>query len=317
MIKNLKIKNFKSIKNLGLECRRVNIFIGKPCAGKSNILEAIGFLSHCYYGGNIREFVRFESMHDLFFEGEIAESVEIEFDQKGLQMTHKEGRFKAIEKTTGRSVFEYDSRGNGFRIGAKGLSAFKFFRFRPDLDFSHGPAEFLSPPFGRNLPAVLRAHKELRELAGHIFGEFGLEVFVKKLKDEIEFGRKEVGITITHPYRLASETIRELIFYLAVVKTSKDSIVAFEEPEARSFPYYTKYLAELIAADKSNQYFISTHNPYFLSSMIEKSPKKDIGIFLTYYEGFQTKIKLLSQAEMEKVLDMGPDVFFNIEEFLK
>ena len=38
------IKNFKSIKDLHLNCKRVNVFIGKPNVGKSNILEGLGLL---------------------------------------------------------------------------------------------------------------------------------------------------------------------------------------------------------------------------------------------------------------------------------
>ena len=38
MIRTLEIKNFKSIKELRLDCRRINIFIGEPNTGKSNIL---------------------------------------------------------------------------------------------------------------------------------------------------------------------------------------------------------------------------------------------------------------------------------------
>jgi len=48
MIKRLEIKNFKSIKQLELDCKRVNIFIGGPNSGKSNILEGIGILSHFF-----------------------------------------------------------------------------------------------------------------------------------------------------------------------------------------------------------------------------------------------------------------------------
>lgn len=33
----VEIKNFKSIKDLRLDCKRVNVFIGKPNVGKSNI----------------------------------------------------------------------------------------------------------------------------------------------------------------------------------------------------------------------------------------------------------------------------------------
>ncbi|MCY7358230.1 MAG: AAA family ATPase [Rudanella sp.] len=45
----VEIKNFKSIKDLRLDCKRVNIFIGKPNVGKSNILEGLGMLGGDFY----------------------------------------------------------------------------------------------------------------------------------------------------------------------------------------------------------------------------------------------------------------------------
>jgi hypothetical protein len=50
--------------------------------------------------------------------------------------------------------------------------------------------------------------------------------------------------------------------------------MVLEEPETHAFPKHTKYLGELVALDKSNQYFISTHNPYFLLAVIEKAHKE-------------------------------------------
>jgi AAA15 family ATPase/GTPase len=41
MIKHLQIKNYKSIKQLDLDCNRINVFVGRPNVGKSNILEAL------------------------------------------------------------------------------------------------------------------------------------------------------------------------------------------------------------------------------------------------------------------------------------
>ena len=49
MIKNLEIENFKSIKHLKLDCKRINLFIGEPNTGKSNILESFGILSFGLY----------------------------------------------------------------------------------------------------------------------------------------------------------------------------------------------------------------------------------------------------------------------------
>ena len=47
-INTLEIKNFKSIKDLKLDCKQVNLFIGEPNVGKSNILEALALLGGGY-----------------------------------------------------------------------------------------------------------------------------------------------------------------------------------------------------------------------------------------------------------------------------
>ena len=48
MIKDLKISNFKSIKNLEIEAKRINLFIGAPNVGKSNVLEALSLFNVPY-----------------------------------------------------------------------------------------------------------------------------------------------------------------------------------------------------------------------------------------------------------------------------
>ena len=121
---------------------------------------------------------------------------------------------------------------------------------------------------------------------------------------------------ISHPYHLISDTLQRIVFYLTAILSNKDSMLVFEEPEAHAFPYYTKYLAEIIASDK-NQYFISTHNPYLLLSLLEKTPKDEIGIFITYFEDYQTKIKRLGDEELKEIMDLEIDVFFNIERFME
>ena len=103
---------------------------------------------------------------------------------------------------------------------------------------------------------------------------------------------------------------------MAAILSNKDWVLVFEEPESHTFPFYTKYLAELIALDQAeNQYFISTHNPYFLLPMLQKSPKDDIAIFATYFEDYQTKIKPLSEKQVGELVEM--DVFSNLDSFLE
>lgn len=53
----LQIENFKSIRKLDISCKKINLFIGEPNSGKSNIIEAMALQSI----GIIKEFLN-ESM---------------------------------------------------------------------------------------------------------------------------------------------------------------------------------------------------------------------------------------------------------------
>jgi hypothetical protein len=324
MIERLRIENFKSIKSLSLNCRRVNLFIGEPNTGKSNILEAIGLLSHVCHG-NLKEFVRFETMSDLFYDGILDDPFYIRFNKNALRVEFRDGRFRGFLETRltpsevrSENTFDYGYEGSGTHWAPKRLKEFKFYRFKRRSEFQNQESEFLHPPDGDNLLAVIMSRKSLRRVAKEIFGKFGYRIVFKPPEGKIEFQKELEDIIFSFPYSLASETLQRLVFYLAAIHSNKDSVVTFEEPEAHAFPYYTKYLAERIALDKNkNQYFISTHNPYFLTSILEKTPKKHVAIFLTRLEDYQTKAKPLTKKQKEKILvDMGYDFFFNIEKFL-
>jgi len=52
MAKSLTIQGFKSIKHLSLGCRRVNVLIGEPNVGKSNIWRRLDFCPGEAMGGS-------------------------------------------------------------------------------------------------------------------------------------------------------------------------------------------------------------------------------------------------------------------------
>jgi hypothetical protein len=66
MIREVEIQNFKSIQRLRLECRRINLFIGPPNTGKSNLLESLGIFGLPYDPEKLRAFARCQTMADLF-----------------------------------------------------------------------------------------------------------------------------------------------------------------------------------------------------------------------------------------------------------
>jgi len=317
MIESLEIRGFKSIEHLKLNCKRVNLFIGEPNTGKSNILEAIGLLSHIYHG-DVRHFVRFENMSDLFYDHILENKVNISFDEKSLEVTFKDGLFHGRYldgKGPERVVFTYSYEGGGGRVDYSDFSQFKFYKFAVRETFPNQQSEFLRPN-GDNLLAVILSRKELRVIIKQIFDHFGLSIVFEPPEGRIRVQKQLEDIIIAFPYSLASETLQRLVFYLTAIYSNQHSTLAFEEPEAHAFPYYTKYLAEIIALDKNeNQYFISTHNPYFLLSILEKTPKDEIAIFYTRLENYQTKVKPLTEEDMKEVLEKGIDLFFDIERF--
>jgi|Deesub1362A_J573_1020465.scaffolds.fasta_scaffold01294_6 hypothetical protein len=319
MIKTLQVKNFKSLKHLEIKCKRINIFVGEPNTGKSNILESIGIFSFPF-SSNLRDFVRFETMSNLFYDENLDGVVKIQADEKILEIKFENSKFKG-RCVKGRERvfhfdFDYDGRGMSGRISE--VSAVKFYRFAVMEKFPKQEADFLHPPSGGNLLSILMAHKELKAMASEIFQPFGLRLVFKPQEKKIEVLKQYEDVLISYPYSLISETLQRIIFYLIAINSNKNSILIFEEPESHAFPYYTKFLAEAIALDnRNNQYFISTHNPYFLLSIVEKALKRDVSVFITYFKNYETKVKRLSEEEMEEVLEEGVDIFFNLERFVE
>lgn len=320
MMKRLLVENFKSVKHLDLECRKVNVFIGRPNTGKSNILEALGLLSHAYHGyeGNrsLKDYVRMKDMTNLFYDCNIGEEVSISLDQFTLKLVQEGSRFDEIYNGTRIWSLNWNGEGSCTMDLEKlnVFSRFKFYRFPKVKVFQESIFPYLKPPSGENIVSILGKNVELQRLVGNLTEEFGLKLFVKQKEREWELVKLIDGVAISYPYETISDTLQRLIFNMAAIKTSKDSLIVLEEPESHAFPYHVKYLAELVALDKTNQYFVSTHNPIFLLTIIEKVPKDLCMAFLTYYEDYQTKVKPL---EHDKILDMANDTFLNLDSMLE
>ena len=315
MIENLQILNFKSIRDLSLKCSRINIFIGEPNTGKSNILEALGMLSFLGHGGNIKDFIRFETMPDIFFNKSIEDPIQISFNQELFTLKFKDGKFHGIFQQ--KVIFGSDYHGSDELEPQPKLKVFKFYRFKILKEFMDKPMETFIPPYGSNLLALILTNKIVKSTIGDLFSGFGWKLVVKPHEKKIEFQREIDNIVVSLPYHSLSDTLQRIIFHLTAILSNKDSVIAFEEPEAHAFPYYTKFLAEQIALDdRGNQYFISTHNPYFLQSIIEKS-KMDVSIFITYLKEGETRIKQFTGRELERLLEYDVDIFFNLESLIE
>ena len=352
MFDHLEIRNFKSVENVELACRRVNVLIGEPNTGKSNILEALGLISYVGYFDSptdLQAFVRCDEVSNLFYDGDLGRGIEITLGREvpigdeyhlrrwdHLQLEFSNGRFLGDVRDSSRAQ---DQSGNeinssnhqNYSISGDyqslyvrrvdyprgSVDSYKFYRFAPRSTFPEKASNFLLPPSGANLLSLLLQDRELRAEVSAPFLSRGLRLGLRPQENKIEVLKDYEDVIISHPYHLASDTFQRLVFYMAALRTNSESVLVFEEPEAHAFPYYTKYLAESIALDeRGNQYFVSTHNPYFLLPVLEKTLSGDIAVFITYYEDYQTKIMQLPPEDLERIFD-EIDVFSNIETFLE
>src|ERR1700679_1703921 len=81
-IKNIEIKNFKSMRHLKIEdCRRINVFVGYPNTGKSNLLEALSLFSIDRPAVDFSSFVRIGKVPTLFFDGNIRDNIEVKINE--------------------------------------------------------------------------------------------------------------------------------------------------------------------------------------------------------------------------------------------
>ncbi|MGC8887547.1 MAG: AAA family ATPase [Verrucomicrobiia bacterium] len=321
MIHNLKIKRFKSIKEIELVCKRVNLFIGHPNSGKSNILEALGLLSFCgHIATNIKDFIRFDLTQYLFYDGLVDEPIEIQVDNalitkiifKGGSFNITVNRHGGVQNEIMCNISNNGHIQRGFVI--KEFEPIKFYRFKQLAEYKDTTPSPLNVPSGSNLFNVVYGSKNIREFATQLFKQFGFRLIYKLHEFKFELLKEKADEFVSLPYSQVSDTLQRILFYYAAIESNENATLIFEEPESNAFPYYVKFLSELIALNEKNQYFITTHNPYFLQAILEKTKKEHLAIFAVYYKDGQTKIKPLFDKDLERMFEGDP--FFMIDDIV-
>jgi predicted ATP-dependent endonuclease of OLD family len=311
MIRLLKINNFKSIKGLEINPHRINLFIGEPNTGKSNLLEALGLLSWCGLANvPLGSFVRFQLTQHLFYDGLTDEPISL-----SIIFEKNEFHFRTDPGGSDLAKTDYHGRVSLQRPLIPQASGIRFYRYRDLEKFESNEISSLIPPDGLNLFSVVYGSKVLREHMTEFFRPYGLTLVMRPHEKAFELQKQQDGVVTSIPYSLASATLRRIVFYTVAMASNKDCVLVFEEPEAHAFPYYTKYLGERIALDPSNQYFIATHNPYLLGAIVDKAKKDDVAVFAVYFEDYQTKVKQLSDAELSTLMDADP--FLSLQSLIK
>ncbi len=350
-VNKISIKNFKSIKSLEFDCAKVNVIIGAPNVGKSNILEAVSLFDVPLARDINQPFkglVRFNYIKNLFFDNNSSEPViikifdndKIKHDQfLGLSSNYEEYHFLITSSENGLEYLKdfrnfhpnsialsiinsgqfkrlFYPQGNLENIKSVYNTKIQSYTFNNSTNYSTNFTSFLLPPDGRNLVAYLNDNKALYSQVQDFFNLYGLEMVIDGQINSFEIQKREGNIVHKYPFELTADTLQRIIFYLAAIKSNKDCFIVFEEPETHSFPPYISTLAQNIILDETNQFLISTHSPYLLNKLISDVPEGQLKVHVAYYEDYQTKLHTLKKEDLITILDDSVDAFFNLDRFL-
>jgi len=347
-IKNIEIKNFKSIRHQTIDdCRRVNVFIGYPNVGKSNILEALSLFSVDDTNLNFNSFIRIENLTTLFYDGEILKQSEVRinnkhrfvarFENESIKFSQQfERKGTSFEKEDTQQIFLDDSNDvwvkKSFQLSGDSkdtlfnykstsigreneLIPIKRYNFLKDINSSNKGYSSLSYPNGNNIFNIISTNLVLKKEVAELFKPYNLELLYDTRLQEFTISKKTESGIFSIPYTLIADTLKRVIFYKAAILSNKGKVLLFEEPEAHMFPPYVKKFTSDVIFDDTNQFFIATHSPYVLNEFIEEVAE-DLAVYIVDYNKGETIIKRLNQNELLEVAQYGIDLFFNLETYL-
>lgn len=347
MIRNLHISNYKSIKQLDLYCERINVFVGEPNTGKSNILEALDLSYLSWMMGmndsinkfnetningkietiDLKKYFRVDNVVNFFHLGNLNQPVIVSHPGFSIDIMLE---FK-YDRKEDKNFFEWSTSNGSFTRFDNDLvpiepiqffaSPIKPYRYKSNFQ-THDVGNYINklmPPFGNNLFDVIRLNSDMRDFVSDFTKEFDFELNLDSVSRKIMIQiRLNEGLVFSIPFEALADTFKRTLFYLSAIKHNNGYVITLDEPDTHAFPAYVSMLADKIVANSSCQFFVATHNPYLLNELVEKTPKGELAIFVCGYDNTNktTIAKKLTDTDLSELLDYGIDIFFNLNRYL-
>jgi len=305
MIEKIHIQNFKSIYDLELEVGRVNLFIGENGSGKSNLLEALVFVSASESNMLANEFLvsrglrvpEPELMRSAFEEGDRDRNIVIDIyydnninDRYNFSNTNQAYSQWKIQTSLDYAIFHFENYDiNEYDLN-KVLSMkhsinFKnFIIFSPEYEvlrnfYNEGQIQPLGVK-GEGLYKLLKVVNSYKDKSYIKTIIESLQLFNWfdniTIPDELAFGEKKLIIKDKYLYteidqRSTNEGFLFILFYVTLI-VAKETPKAFAIDNVDSFlnpKLCTKLMTLIIDLAKkyNKQIFLTTHNPAILDGI--------------------------------------------------
>ncbi len=321
-IKSVSIKNFKSVKSVTLsDSRRINVLIGRPNVGKSNILEALALFDVPYMvnasNKSMKSLVRIESTADLFHNGVSTAPVEVLADENSIEVSRSANNGLTVDITLQNDVSKYaftPSLNLSTKKAPTALPDILAYFFSNPFTAESSNAGFLLPPSGVNLMETVANLPGLKSSLAELFHGYGLKMMFDSGSQQIKAMRENGLDMFLIPFNSLADSLQRLIFYKSAIGSNHNKVICFEEPEAHTFPPYISNVVNDIIASKDNQFFITTHSPYVMGSLLE-SAGNDLAVFVVDMENNSTAIRRLTEQQLQDTYDDGMDMFYNLEAY--
>ncbi len=353
-IDTIEIKNFKSIRHQKIEgCKRINVFIGYPNVGKSNILEALGLFSLIENPDiPFNEIVRINELSQLFTDEDITSKIEININNYfNTQIIHLDSgcefeiyssekekeiispivpedvnqkhhlillKATLVSASEMQSSFQ-DSKVN--KIWAKQIKPIKRYLFSSNhVNKISKSLNYLSVPFGDNISRIIFSIPNVKKEIVELLEKFSLSIAISKDSSGIKLlKRLGDGTHFILDFQMIADTLQRLIFHKTAIASNKNSILLFEEPEAHMFPpYISKFTSDIVHDENQNQFFLTTHSPFVLNDLMDNLKSDELAIYIVCYkkETGETLINRMSEEDIHEAYQFGYDFFMNIDKFI-